>query len=78
MKKLSKTQQDVVDALNSGVRIIYMRYMGTFNPSSYYYREDTYKRVTSAVKRLLDLGVVEKTKKSYGDHEIGLKSEETK
>lgn len=74
--KLSKTQQELYDAMKSGVEIHYMRYMGSFNPTAYYFRADNYRRVTAAVRGLLDKGVAEKfDRDSFGDHKVRIKEQ---
>lgn len=72
-EKLSKTQQELLDAMKSGVRVIYMRYMGTFNPKAYYFRADNNKRVTAAATALLEKGyAVRINKERFGDHDLGV------
>ncbi len=57
--KLPKTQQELLDAMQSGVVVHYMPYMGRFRPNAYYYRRDTHKRCTAAAEALLEKGLVE-------------------
>ncbi len=69
--KLSKTQSELLDALRAGVRVIYMRYMGRFNPNPYYFRNDTHSHCTAAAEALLKKGLVQiVAKTNFGDHEI--------
>lgn len=51
--KLPKTQQELLDAMKSGVVIHYMPY-GRSNPHEYYWRSDTMKRCTAAANALID------------------------
>lgn len=53
-RKLSKTQQELYDAMKAGVVIHYMPYAGRFNPTAYYFRNDTMKRCTAAANGLID------------------------
>jgi hypothetical protein len=60
MKPLPKTQAELLDALRSGVVLHYMPYMGTFNSTAYYFREDNHKRVTAAASALLKKGLAKR------------------
>lgn len=62
--KLSKTQQELYDAMKAGVGVHYMRYMGSLNPSAYYWREDNNQRVTAAASALIEKGIA----KQVGKH----------
>lgn len=55
--KLTKTQQELFNAMKAGVSVYFMGYMGRFNPSAYYYRADNNRRVTAAAKALLEKGL---------------------
>lgn len=55
--KLSKTQQELVDYIKGGGVVSYMEYMGSFNPSEYWFRHDNGDRVTAAAKALIKKGV---------------------
>jgi hypothetical protein len=55
--KLSKTQQDLLDAMKRGVTVHYMPYAGRFNPTAYYFRTDTMKRCTAAADALIQKGL---------------------
>lgn len=70
--KLSKTQQELYDALNSGVICYFMPYRGRFNPNAYYFRKDNHKRCTAAAQALLEKGLAERfdTNKYNGDHKL--------
>lgn len=48
--KLSKTQAELLEAVNNGVTLHYMPYAGWFNPQAYYYRSDNSQRCTAAAK----------------------------
>ena len=52
--KLSKTQQELLDALKAGVVVHYMPYAGRFNPRDYFSRSDNFQRVTAAAHALID------------------------
>lgn len=55
--KLSKTQQELYDAMKAGVVVHYMPYAGRFNPNAYYYRSDTFKHCTAAANALISKGL---------------------
>lgn len=55
--RLSKSQQDLVDAIKHGVTIHYMGYMGRFNPHAYYFRSDTNKKCTASANSLIEKGI---------------------
>ena len=59
--KLSKPQQDLVDAMKQGVTIHYMGYTGRFNPHAYYFRADTNKKCTASADALIDKGIARRT-----------------
>ena len=75
--KLSKTQQELFDAMKAGVVVHYMPYMGTFNPTAYYFRNDTNKRCTAAAKALLDHRIVEIYERDAAGHKLRAKSPES-
>jgi len=56
MAKLSKNQQDLLDAMKNGEAILFVPYMGRFNPTDYYYRSSDGVRVTAAAKALIQKG----------------------
>jgi uncharacterized protein YfaP (DUF2135 family) len=58
MKQLPKSQRDLLAAIESGVKVFYMKYMGRFNPTPYFFRGDTMARCTAAANGLLDKGRV--------------------
>ena len=66
--KLSKSQAELLEAMQNGVKCYYMRYMGRFNPTAYYFRSDTMKRCTATAKALLEKGLVEVRYRKNGDH----------
>lgn len=72
--RLSRTQQDLFEAMKSGVYCKYMPYQGRFNPTAYYYRSDTMKRCTAAAEALLKKGLVEVKDKDWRGHKLVLKS----
>jgi hypothetical protein len=68
--KLSKTQQDLHDAMLKGVKCRYMPYMGTFNPNAYYYRNDTMKRCTAQARALLAKGLLKEMDRDWRGHSL--------
>ena len=70
-KKLTAKQQELLDAVNRGVVLRYMRYMGRFNPSAYYFRSDTLNRCTSTAAALYERGLVARVNENeFGDHKL--------
>jgi hypothetical protein len=59
VRPLSKTQSELLEAMKAGVIIHFMPYMGRFNPHSYYFRQDTHDRCTSAAEALIAKGFAE-------------------
>lgn len=70
MKPLTKPQQELYDAMLRGAKCIYMPFAGSFNPSAYYFRDDTMKRCTAAAKVLLKRGLVEKNVGDWRGHTL--------
>ena len=66
--KLSKSQAELLEAMQNGVKCYYMRYMGRFNPTAYYVRSDTMKRCTATAKALFNNGLLESKTEKTGDH----------
>jgi hypothetical protein len=66
--KLSKSQAELLGAMQNGVKCYFMRYMGRFNPTAYYFRSDTMKRCTATAKALFDKGLLESKTEKTGDH----------
>jgi len=66
MKPLPKTQQELLDAIKSGVRVSYIVPISR-TYGDYFSRNDNYKRVTAAARALLEKGLVEK----YDRHTSG-------
>ena len=66
--KLSKSQAELLAAMETGVVCYYMRYMGRFNPTAYYFRSDTLKRCTATAKALFDKGLLECKVEKSSDH----------
>jgi hypothetical protein len=73
--KISKTQQELYDAMKNGVKVSYMPYMGRFRPNAYYFRYDNNKRVTAAAEALLKRGLAEKYDKDWRGHMLRAKAE---
>lgn len=71
--KLSKTQQELLDAIASGVTVHFSPYAGRFNPHEYYWRDDTMKRCTAAASALVDKGFVDKVDVSWRGHKLRAK-----
>lgn len=71
-EKLSETQAELLEAMRKGVICHYMRSMGRFNPTAYYFRNDNRRRCTAQVRALLAKGLVEKCdiKPYSGDHHV--------
>ena len=65
--KLSKSQAELLAAMDAGVVCYYMRYMGRFNPTAYYFRSDTMKRCTATANALFDKGLLESKVGKSGD-----------
>jgi hypothetical protein len=69
--KLTKNQQELLDAMKAGAICHYMRYAGRFNPTAYYFRSDTMMRCTKTAEALLARGLVAIEKKNnFGDHNL--------
>lgn len=76
MVKLSKTQQELFEAMKSGTTVRFMPYAGRFNPNPYYYRGDNFKRITSAAMGLRKKGIAVPGKKDIrGAHTLELTEE---
>jgi hypothetical protein len=73
VRPLPKTQADLLTALRSGVTLHYMPYMGTFNPTAYYFRDDNHQRVTAAATALLSKGLAEKYDVTWRGHRVRAK-----
>ena len=70
---LTETQLKVLRALSTkDNRAFYMRYMGRFNPTAYYFlAEGEPRRCTKQIRSLLAKGLVEKVEESsLGDHKV--------
>jgi hypothetical protein len=72
--KLTKPQQDLLDAIRAGVTVSFSPYMRRFNPGEYYIRLDTSAKCTPAARALLNKGLVEKVGVSWLGHNLGIKS----
>ena len=73
---LTKPQQELLDALRAGLFCHYMKYMGRFNASPYYFLSGTTKRCTAQVEVLLKRGLAEKFEvKTFGDHKVRVSQE---
>ena len=72
-KKLPKTQQELLDAMQAGVICHYMPYMGRLRPNPYYFRNDNMKRCTAAAGALLEKGLVEVFDKDWNGHKLRAK-----
>lgn len=76
MSKLSKTQQELYEAMRAGAICFYMPYMGRFRPNAYYFRNDTNAHCSTAARALLKKGLVElfEKEKYSGSHKLRVKS----
>lgn len=54
--KLSRTQEELLRAMQDGVQVYYMPFMGR-SSNAYYFRSDTLARVTNSAARLKKLGL---------------------
>ena len=70
VRPLPKTQADLLEALRKGVTLHYMPYMGTFNSTAYYFRDDNHRRVTAAATALLSKGLAEKYDVTWRGHRV--------
>jgi hypothetical protein len=71
--KLSKPQQELLDAISAGVKVSLTPYAGRFNPKEYYRRWDTNAKCTTAARGLLEKGLVEKFEQTWRGHYLRLK-----
>ena len=62
--KLSKTQKELLIALQNGDRLFYMPYMGNYRPIPYFFLSSSFKRVTAAAKALIEKRLIKDCKKS--------------
>lgn len=60
MSKLPKKQQELLDALKRGVPVHYME--GWYSRKSYWFRGDTFQRVTATANALMDKGLARSKK----------------
>lgn len=74
VRPLPRTQADLLEALRKGVTLHYMPYMGTFNPTAYYFRDDNHQRVTAAATALLNKGLAEKYEETWRGHRVRAKA----
>lgn len=64
--KLTRTQQELYDAMLAGHRCLWMTGL-----DAYYFRSDTYRRCTRTVEALLKMGLARKIKEdNYGAHSV--------
>lgn len=68
--QLTESQRELYEAMQKGAKCRFMPYMGTFNPSSYYFRTDTMKRCTVAARALLKRKLVEITQQDWRGHTL--------
>ena len=74
VSKLSRTQQELLEAMRGGVVCHYMPYSGRFNPTAYFYRSDNLKRCTAAAEALLKKGLVDEYDKSWRGSSLRIKA----
>jgi hypothetical protein len=69
--KLSKTQAELLEAVNGGAILYYMPSAGSFIPRSYYFRSDTMSHCTAAAKALKEKGLVREVGRDMsGRHQL--------
>lgn len=71
--KLSKTQFDTLKRLvPPDVRLVYMRYMGRFNPTPHYFFSDGFTHVRKAtVDALVECAFAKRVnREASGDHDV--------
>lgn len=72
--KLSKTQQELYEAMQAGTICYFIPYAGRFNRSAYYFRDGTHARCTAAARALLERGLIERFDEKFGDgHKLRIK-----
>jgi len=75
LKQLSASARELYAKMQAGdAQVYYMRYMGSFNPSAYYYRSDTGRRCTRQVASLLAAGLIERFDENWSGHSIRVKA----
>ena len=73
---MTEKAEELLDAINSGVVVHFMRYMGRLNQTEYYFRGDTYKKCTKQAESLVRLGLVKVVyKNGYVDSLVRLRNE---
>ncbi len=78
--KLTKPQQELLDAIKAGGTVNYHPYMGRFNPHAYYslwmpqgFQGPRHRgRCTAPAKALLKAGLLKKANESFRGHELVL------
>ena len=66
MKKLTPRQQELLDAINGGVTVYFMR-----AARSYYFRSDSFGRCTATAGALYERGLVARINDGvFGDHKL--------
>lgn len=71
--KLTKPQQELLDAITAGVEVHFYPYAGSWNPQEYYRRWDTQAKCTVPARALLVFGLVEKFEASWRGHKLRIK-----
>ena len=69
MKKLSKPQQKLLDAMRRGVRVIFIR-----GYDSYAFRADNHRRCTMTAMALLRAGKIERSNEDFRGYELLVKA----
>lgn len=69
-KPLTAIQQELLEAMRSGVVVRYMPYMGRFNQNAYYWRGDTRARCTAPAKALVDRRLVKIINADWRGHRL--------
>lgn len=75
MKKLTESQQKVLDEMRGGAKAYYMPYIGTFRANPYWFIDTDRRHCTRQIEALIKLGLVEITQSSYAGKTAAAKNE---
>ena len=59
MRKLTPTQEQLLQDMRQGIRVKHMPYLGRFHPYSSFHYNDTWKKCTADAKGLICRGLAE-------------------